>query len=236
MRTPILVVVHAAIGRHCAELTCPCRQPHFLRTQCGTETKRSSLSILAMVEPTYKVLIRTIPPRLNLANAATQEASKTCQYCSTLVPDRSNIKDGLIRTSYERIDLYPDFAELKASAKAGCGLCRLIRKTIRSAWAVRPMEEWGVGPLSEKDSYWDELFASTWDKKIRIHSAKFSVSDIHAKSQTSSRQDAESVVVSLSMEFGPLTKPHTPDGDQDHGEIGQVISFKVFDQQGTGSF
>ncbi len=181
------------------------------------------------METTYRALIRPIPPRLRLANAETQEASKACQYCSALVPDRSKAKDGLIRTTYERIDVYPDFPELKASAREGCGLCRLVRKAIRSGWAVRPMEEWGVAPLSEKDSYWDGLFTSTWDKKVRIHRAIFTVPDVHAKPQVASRQEPDKMVLSLSMEFGPLTLPNTSDGEESHGEIGQVISFKVFD-------
>lgn len=186
-----------------------------------------------MSEPTYRALIRPIPTRLNLSNVLNQEACEPCKHCVILVPDRSKANNGLIKTSYERIDLYPEFNELRISAKAGCELCRTIRKTIRSAWAVRPMEEWGFGPLSEKDSYWDDLFTSTWDRKVKIHSANFSVADARSTSQTSLNERPSAMVVTLSMEFGPLTKPPVSSDIQDYGNISQVISFKVFDQQGT---
>ncbi|KAF8865683.1 HET-domain-containing protein [Acephala macrosclerotiorum] len=184
--------------------------------------------------PTYRALIRPIPPRLNLANAETKEASKTCQRCSALIPDRSRIQDGLIRTWYEYVDLYPEFPALKASARAGCDLCRLIRKTIRSAWAVRPMEEWGVGPLSEKNSHWEEMLASRWDGKVKIYDASFSVSHVYPESRAftynTAGQAAETMVIGLSMEFGPLTTPVAA-GGQKHGSISQIINFKVFDKQ-----
>lgn len=141
-----------------------------------------------------------------------------------------------IRTCYEHIDLYPEFPGLKASARAGCDLCSLIRKTIRSAWAVRPMEEWGVGPLSEKDGRWEEMLASIWDGKVKIYDASFSVSDVYPESRAftydTEGQKAETMVVSLSMEFGPLTTPLAV-GGKHHRSIGQIINFKVFDQQGT---
>ena len=142
-----------------------------------------------------------------------------------MVPDRKIAKRGLIKTAYERVDLYPDFPELKASAKAGCDLCRLIRKSIRKTWAVRPMEEWGVGPIREKDGLWDELLEAQWDRKVKIHKVTFSL-------ETATEKLEDGVVVSLGLEFGPATAFVSEETDFQYGEIGQALSFKVFDSQG----
>ncbi len=193
-----------------------------------------------MTEWTYKSLIQPISPRNNLANVVALEPSGTCRPCSVIVPDRSKCVNGAIKINYERIDLYPDFPDLKASAKAGCGLCRLMRKTIRAKWAVRPMEEWGVGPLREKEGLWDELFASPWDRKVNIHDLKFSLKKIadastappDAKS-TAEQDDYQGVVVFFGFEFGPATRLTSSDGKSLYGEIGQIVGFKVYDSQGV---
>jgi hypothetical protein len=109
------------------------------------------------LEVKHDALIKPIPCRINLGNVAHRNPSKTCDFCALIVPDRKKAQNGLIKTASERVDLYPDFPDLKASAKAGCDLCPLIRKTIRKTWAVRPMEEWGIGPIREKDGLWDEV-------------------------------------------------------------------------------
>jgi len=186
---------------------------------------------------TYRSLVQPLPHKINLANVIDQEASKTCQSCSSIVPDRRKAKNGVIKTSYERIDLYPDFPELKSSSKAGCGMCRLIRKEIRAAWAVRPMEEWGLGPLREKEGLWDELFTSPWDRKVRIYKVTFAIAG-NANSSAAfdvgtAKEDGENgMVVSLNLEFGPSTRLRSAHEEGRFGEIGQVIGFKVFDSQG----
>jgi hypothetical protein len=174
---------------------------------------------------THEALIKPIPSRINLANVADQDPSKTCESCAVIIPDRSKAKGGLIKTSYERIDLYPEFPDLKASAKAGCDLCRLIRKSIRKTWAIRPMEEWGVGPIREKDGLWDELLDAPWNRKVRIHKVTFNL-----ESATEKVQDG--VVASLGLEFGPATQFVSGETDYQYGEIGQALSFKVFDSRG----
>jgi hypothetical protein len=176
-----------------------------------------------MAELTYRALIEPIPLRVSIANAQDQEPSTACHHCAALTPDRSKIEKekskrvqkGYIKTQYERIDRYPDFPVLKVSART-CALCKLIRKAIRSAWAARPMEEVGVGPLSEKNSY--DLFASAWDGKIRIYNAQFVTTIAESPSQ--------SMVWRLSIDFSPLGNI------EGHGHIGSEISFKVFDEQG----
>lgn len=188
-------------------------------------------------ELTYEALIKPIPPRLNLANAQAQESSKTCEFCTLIVPDRRKAQGGLIQTGYERVDLYPDFPELKASARAGCRLCGLMRKTIRKHWAVRPMEEWGVGPISERDGCWDELLDAPWDRKVKIHKVTFDlkVADHNfAMSPVSTATESleDGMVTTLAMEFGPATLFISPQTDFQCGEISQALSFKVFESQG----
>jgi hypothetical protein len=103
----------------------------------------------------------------------------------------------------------------------------MIRKAIRSQWSVRPMEEWGVGPLREKEGLWDELFISPWDRRVKIHNMAFTVPNEEVE-----LPNRWGLVVSLSFEFGPETKLALPDGSGTYGDIGRVVSFKVFDSQG----
>jgi hypothetical protein len=193
----------------------------------------------SMTEWTYKSLIKPIAPISNLANIVAQESSRTCQFCAAIVPDREKCVNGLIKINCQRIDLYPDFPELKASANAGCGLCKCIRKTIKAKWAVRPMEEWGVGPLREKEGLWEELFAAPWDCKVKIHNISFSLKKSSDNSSapldamaSENQDDYCGMVVFFGFEFGPATLPTSPDGKSLYGEIGQIVGFKVFDSQG----
>lgn len=186
---------------------------------------------------TYNSLIKPIPPSTNLANVSAQEPIKTCQSCAAIVPDCRKANRGTIAINYERVDLYPDFPDLKASARNGCGLCKLLRKTIRAKWATRPMEEWGVGPLTEKEGVFDELLASSWDRKVRIRKLSFVLENTSNSFSTPVDKSPEQVnhndmVVRLDLEFGPATLPAAPEGTPPYGDISQVIGFKIFDSQG----
>lgn len=125
------------------------------------------------MDTTYLALTRAIPDRLNLSNIASAPASQPCAHCCLVVPDRARAENGLIKTAYDRVDEYPDFPGLKATAKAGCELCRLLRKAVRAQWVARPMAERGLGALSEKDGLWDEMFGMPWDRKVRIYNPTF---------------------------------------------------------------
>ncbi|KAI1774716.1 hypothetical protein F4818DRAFT_70727 [Hypoxylon cercidicola] len=48
-----------------------------------------------------------------------------CAVCNRLISDRSRAKKPIIETEYDLFDTFPDFPVLKASARAGCALCRL---------------------------------------------------------------------------------------------------------------
>lgn len=187
------------------------------------------------MKPTYRDLIRPIPAKLNLCNVTANAAVGTCNHCKTAVPERSKARNKTIRTTYERVDEYPDFPEIKSSAKAGCELCRIIRKALRQAWAVRPMEEWGVGPLSEKDRLWDELFEVPWDRKVRMYNLAFSFEPLLGSSEMvrdSNNSQRGGMVTGMTLEFGPATRGKTGDGEPLHGDISQVLSFKAYDSIG----
>jgi hypothetical protein len=173
---------------------------------------------------TYGCLIKPIPPAYNLSNISEHAASKTCEYCSLIVPDQRKMSNNLIKTDYTRIDQYPDFPSLKATAKAGCGFCRLLRKTIRNAWATRPMEEWGVGPIREQEGLWNDILEESWDGKVKIHKAVYSMA-----SPSEDPGENSHTVISLGIEFGPLTTFVPRLGSTQHGDIGRVIGFKTFD-------
>lgn len=93
------------------------------------------------------------------------------------------------------------------------------------------MEEWGIGPLREKEGLWDELFVSPWDRKVRIHELTFRLKKVSDSSFAPS-EASNGMVVSLNLEFGPATLLTSFNGESSYGEIGQVLEFKVFDSQG----
>jgi hypothetical protein len=108
---------------------------------------------------TYEDMVKPIalpikPARINLENVANSPPCKTCKYCALIVPldDIKTYNKGSLKVDYERIDFYPNFPVLKASAKLGCGLCKIIRTAIKRNWAVCPMEEIGFGTLKRHDA------------------------------------------------------------------------------------
>ncbi|KAK1749897.1 heterokaryon incompatibility protein-domain-containing protein [Echria macrotheca] len=188
------------------------------------------------MERTYRNLINPLPAKYNLANASITAPLQTCEACSVAWPDRSKAKNNIIKTGYERVDSYPDFPSLKTSSRNGCGLCWIIRKALRSSWAVRPMEEWGVGPLEEDNDEFADLLSEPWDGKVRIFNLSFgfvTFSDIdgtHAtKGESACSDQRGGMVTSMMFEFGPVTPKAAEDGSVLHGEISQVLGFKVFD-------
>lgn len=138
-----------------------------------------------------------------------------------------------IKCDYERVDTFPDFPDLKASAKAGCDLCRLFRRTIRAGWAVHPMEELGLGPLRENDGLWDDLFEETWDQKVKIFSPVFIVEKTVETSSTPQETEGaiNGMVTMLHLEFGPANT-FSANSSHQHDTISRIVSFKIFDSQG----
>jgi len=165
---------------------------------------------------------------------------QTCSLCKAAVPDRAKAANNVIKTDYELVDTFPHFPILKKSIAAGCGLCWIIRKALRHNWAARPMEEWGVGPLSERDPAFADLLDEPWDCRVRISSLKF-VFDSFLGSQEAKRDtdvnnpspQRGGMVTGMSLEFGPVTPSPTDDCAQLHDDISQVLRFKVFDSIGT---
>ncbi|KAI8634126.1 HET-domain-containing protein [Xylariaceae sp. FL1651] len=185
---------------------------------------------------TYRDLIRAIPPLLNLSNIAKSPPCQPCSACAKLIPDRHIAKSGVIKTEYELFDTFPDFPVLGASNRAGCTLCGLIRKIIRSSWAValRPMEEEGIGTITDKDGIWDELLDMEWDCKVRLYHAHFYLQKRGASQDSSPSPDRGSLGLSefvqlLGLRFGPATLPLEADGRELRRPIYQEVQFKVFD-------
>ncbi|KAI0178818.1 HET-domain-containing protein [Hypoxylon sp. FL1284] len=176
---------------------------------------------------TYRDLITAISPSLNLSNVTDASPSRLCAACARLVPDRLRAEGHKIKTDYELLDTFPEFPVLKASAKAGCMLCRLLRKTIRSSWAVslRPMEEHGLGVLSAKDGLWDDLFGKPWDRQVRIFHGHFRLSSRGLHQDDHSEQ----FIQNLSIRFGPANLPAEEDDWPYKRQIYQVLMFNVFD-------
>jgi hypothetical protein len=179
---------------------------------------------------TYRALTLPVPLKWSIANVGSQPASQSCDFCRLVLPDRSKSKNGTINTCYERYDSFPEFPALRLSAQAGCGLCRFLRKSVRQAWAVRPMEEWGVGPLEPHD----EMMTSKWDGTVVLSNVSFALESPAqpALGGTESDNEAYEVVTRMSLEFGPVIPTEQDEGIRLHGKISQVVSFKVFDSVG----
>lgn len=170
---------------------------------------------------TYAALIKPIPPTLNLSNIGAAIPISPCEFCTSIVPDRSKVRaqNGVIKCDYSRVDIYPDFPLLKA----GCGLCKFLRKTIRRSWATRPMEDRNLGAIREKDGHWSELLGETWDGKIKISHVTLTA----AKNDF----DSDRTLVTLALDIGPATTLLKTDGTPRYNEISQTLQFHVFDSK-----
>jgi len=116
-------------------------------------------------------------------------------------------------------------------------MCWMIRSAIRSSWAVRPMEEWGVGPLDEHDMNYFDLLDSPWDGKVRIFNLKFIFDPLLEPKTSSGYGNIESeqqggMITAMTLEFGPAPPKVAEDGSSLHGEISQVLRFKAYDSIG----
>ena len=153
-----------------------------------------------------------------------------CSYCRNIFPDFGDPTTESYRCNYEREDLFPSFPSLQHTAAQGCRLCSVLQWAIRTNWAVRPMEEWSVGPIREKDEYWADLLATNWDGRVKIHSVSFRCGS------TDVMRGLPRSVGSLSFEFGPLPFAGARDPVKldscEHGSIGQVIGFKLYATDG----
>jgi len=186
----------------------------------------------------YRDLTRPIPPKHNLLDAVNSAALSLCDTCRIALSNRAQAKNKSISTPYEIFDTFPEFPRLKKSSKeARCGLCRAIRDQLLRTWAARPMEEWGVGPLSERSGIFDELLSAPWDRSVRISKLTWvlepqpDIARVTHESESDSHPGA-GVITNMSVEFGPATTAVNEHGDPLHENISQTMSFKVFDSIG----
>jgi hypothetical protein len=179
---------------------------------------------------TYRALTRPIPPFSNISNIGPKPADTPCTHCVALKPARETARGERIETSYDRIISYPSFSELKKSALKGCGMCWLLRKTLKAQWIKRPMEEIGVGVLSEKDGLFDDLLDEEWDCKVRISRAFFVF--MPAFHPLGDNSQTEGIVTHLTFMVSLLNVPMGDDGQEVYGTIEKTLAFKVYDSAG----
>jgi len=107
-----------------------------------------------------------------LLDVSSKPARLPCNICRAIVPDRSAVDETYIRTPYHRVDLYPDFPGLKASAEAGCCLCALIRDAL--TFASSPEGRRLAKGENICHPFWDEgcgqdmILTMAWDRCIDI--------------------------------------------------------------------
>jgi hypothetical protein len=82
---------------------------------------------------------------------------------------------------YVRLDYYPDFPTLKASAERGCACCALLRYTIRWNWSLRAFTEYRVGDLDGSTPLYAKFLATDWDGQVTIDDLRFVTSSAVAE-------------------------------------------------------
>lgn len=192
---------------------------------------------------TARDLARGLPPKTNLANVASLQPSQACDLCRAIVPDRS--KRGIygICTESECQDRFPDFPALKASGKAGCAFCYLLRKTIRATWLSRPIRFSDYYDITDGDGEWERVLDSTWDGMLKISRATFQFTPFGSFQMGTRLTFAEDVgsekqnggqVTGLSIRIQPANPPIDADGDLVE-DLSKVLHFKVYDSIGKVS-
>ncbi|CAM1506077.1 Fc.00g057180.m01.CDS01 [Cosmosporella sp. VM-42] len=195
---------------------------------------------------TYRELVQVIPQKINLANVVSRPSSKPCEHCIAVLPARSNLSSrGKIPSQFERLDTFPDFPRLKASGKAGCDFCRLLRKTIRATWTTQPILESGYTVITEEDGLSERLFDTVWDRTMKVHRLEFQFTPFGTfqygtrmtfNEDTGCERQNGGLVTGLTVEVGPAVEALADDGESICGEICKTLSFKVYDSTDlTGS-
>ncbi|KAI1340474.1 HET-domain-containing protein [Xylariaceae sp. FL0016] len=173
----------------------------------------------------------------NLADVLTTELVSPCSYCRMLVPDRKKPGTHGVRgppTQYERLDKYPTYPGLKASAEAGCAVCALLRYGLRQLPdEVIKSAEKNTAPLVwfPYSNQVTRLVDGAWDREVRL-SADFESIE-HNENPSSDVDVAESSSQS-GVTLTTLWIAHVPTNGplrtQDGGFWGaDAIDFPVFD-------
>lgn len=193
---------------------------------------------------TFRELVCALPQKTNLDNIASLQASKLCEHCRAVVPDRTKLSRNKIPTEFERVDTFPDFPELKASGKAGCELCRLLRKTVRSTWSSQPFLESDYSTIAEGELEWERLLDSEWDGKVKIHRLRFHFTPFGGFQFGSRMTFGEDMgadeqhggmVTGMTVEVGPVMVALDEEGEALGGEVGKQLHFKVYDSVGKSN-
>ncbi|KAI1135697.1 heterokaryon incompatibility protein-domain-containing protein [Hypoxylon sp. FL0543] len=155
------------------------------------------------------------------------ERTEQAEVLDPIVPDRSKLNgSGDIPLAYERVDLYPEFPGLLASAKAGCPLCHFIQHEFSSRAFLDI--EFGRVPAS-----WASPNAS-WDRRVKL-SANFGFLPFTPVSPTNnfryhlegSPPQYNGVVTSLWVRYKPIVGPLR--GKDDVPWNGAEVEFPIFD-------
>lgn len=163
---------------------------------------------------------------------STAASGKPCESCLLIFGHLLHPTKRYHESAYDREDVFPDFPSLRATAAQGCQLCSLIRTTIQTEWAVRPMEEIGVGTIRARDGYWDELLAAEWDARVRILCGLVKLGN----EEWEAHDDKPRFGEQLSLTFGPLSLSTREEpmqvGESRHHNVVQGIGFKVYTTEG----
>ena len=137
---------------------------------------------------TYASLLEPIRPTSPPPVLSDQEDTNAlCDYCENIAANFRQLSGYLKRgerikpVNYVRLDHYPDFPDLKASAERGCACCALLRYTIRNNWSYRPFTEHGVGDLNDSTPLYANFLAAEWDGLVSVDDLYFATSSTVAE-------------------------------------------------------
>lgn len=181
---------------------------------------------------TYADLLKPITSDVKSLKLSSDPVSIICGHCTALIPDFSKVeKYRLIRLTYDRTDVFPDFPALLASVNLGCQFCGLLRYAIQSTWGSGRMEEWYRGTLHPKDAYWTDLWDREWDGRVRIGKGSYSLEMNTASNDT--RGIIGNGLTTLAFEVGPWEFSRMLEkGEDGHNKISQSVAFKVLSSGG----
>lgn len=141
---------------------------------------------------TYRSLLEPIRPTSPppLLSDQPDTASLLCEHCEKIASHFREIsayvrrKERIRPAEYVRLDYYPNFPNLKASAERGCTCCALLRYTIRQNWSLRAFTEYGVGDLDGSTPLYAKFLATDWDGQVTIDDLRFVTSSTVAEQVT----------------------------------------------------
>ena len=124
-----------------------------------------------------------------------------CAHCRAISSFNGENNNGRIGSPYNRVDQYPDFPALEASAGKGCALCGLLRHAL--------LDKYSDEKIAEAESDFDSSIrakwpVSEWNGQVTVDHAVFRTEEDWVERDANQAPDQSlSAVHTLSLEVWP---------------------------------